>query len=75
MGKCVDVIFFFLNGQMKRFYFLPVERSSLESVCNASMISEKVPWEHKWLHETGGQRRCGDNIKQRPEAIVPYSLC
>lgn len=51
-----------------------MERSSLESVCNASMISEKVPWEHKWLHETGGQRSvCGDNIKQKPEAIVLYS--
>lgn len=50
---------------------LPVERSSLESVCNASMISEKVPWEHKWLGETGGRRRCGDNIMQRPEARAP----
>lgn len=59
----------------KGVYFLPVERSSLESVCNASMISEKVPWEHKWLHETGGRRRCGDNIKHRPEAIVPYTEC
>lgn len=31
---------------------LPVERSSLESVCKASMISEKVPWEDRRLHET-----------------------
>lgn len=47
----------------------------MESVCNASIISEKVPWEHKWLHETGGQRRRGDNIEQRPEATVQNTIC
>lgn len=28
-------------------FALPVDRSSLESVCNASIISEKVPWNRK----------------------------
>lgn len=53
-----------------------MERSSLESVCNASMISEKVPWEHKWLGETGGQRDADDNIRQEktPGDCSPCSV-